>query len=96
MSDRSNRHESSCPAGGDHYAKLAIKPWDAMEAWMTHDEFRGFLLGNVIKYLARKKEGTNDIEKAHHYIEKLLAFLKREEQAIATELPMTDKKCCHD
>jgi len=42
-----------------------------MQAWMTPEEFRGFLKGNVIKYLARTK-GPNDIQKAHHYMEKLL------------------------
>jgi hypothetical protein len=50
---------------------LAVEPWAAMQAWMTPEEFRGFLKGNVIKYLARTK-GPNDIQKAHHYMEKLL------------------------
>ena len=57
--------------GGDHYTRLTIQPWDAMQAWMTPEEFRGFLKGNVIKYLARTK-GPNDLQKAHHYMEKLL------------------------
>lgn len=57
--------------GGDHYKNLAVEPWRAMQAWMTPEEFRGFLKGNVIKYLARTK-GPNDIQKAHHYMEKLL------------------------
>ena len=57
--------------GGDHYKNLAVEPWAAMQAWMTPEEFRGFLKGNVIKYLARTK-GPNDIQKAHHYMEKLL------------------------
>lgn len=57
--------------GGDHYKSLAVEPWAAMQAWMTPEEFRGFLKGNVIKYLARTK-GPNDLQKAHHYMEKLL------------------------
>ena len=24
--------------GGDHYLKLAIQPWDAMECWLTEEE----------------------------------------------------------
>lgn len=57
--------------GGSHYVSLSVEPWDAMEAWMTKDEFIGFLKGNVIKYLARTKN-NNDIDKAGHYMQKLL------------------------
>lgn len=62
-------------AGGDHYKKLKVQPWDAMEAWLTQEEFRGFLKGNIIKYLARANSGKEDhnlmIEKAAHYQQKL-------------------------
>lgn len=58
--------------GGDHYARLGIQPWKAMEAWMGHDEFAGFLRGNVIKYMARRKGGTEDLRKARHYLDKLI------------------------
>lgn len=59
--------------GGTHYQK-AIQPWDAMEAWMTHDEFCGYLRGNVIKYVARYREkgGVEDLKKAKHYLVKLI------------------------
>ena len=60
--------------GGDHYKSLAVEPWDAMQAWMTPEEFRGFLKGNAIKYLARTK-GPNDLQKAHHYMEKLIEVM---------------------
>jgi hypothetical protein len=61
-----------------HYKKLSIQPWDAMEEWLSPDEFRGFLIGNSLKYLARAgKKGPyrEDIQKAHHYLEKLLEML---------------------
>ncbi len=60
--------------GGDHYHALAVQPWDAMRSWLTPEEFRGFLKGNAIKYLAREhaKGGPQDMEKAAHYLEKLL------------------------
>lgn len=60
--------------GGDHYKSKTIQPWDAMQAWMSLDEFRGFLRGNAIKYLAREKDkgGVTDIKKAMHYMKKLL------------------------
>lgn len=62
--------------GGDHYKRLSIQPWDAMQAWMTPEEFAGFLKGNAIKYLARNKNGIEDLEKARHYIDKLIELKK--------------------
>jgi len=60
--------------GGAHYTSKLIQPWEAMEAWMTEDQFKGFLKGNVIKYLARcdDKGGKIDLEKARHYLDKLI------------------------
>jgi hypothetical protein len=56
---------------------LDIQPWEAMESWMTKDEFIGFLRGNIIKYLARAphKGGVEDYRKAKHYLDKLLSLL---------------------
>lgn len=64
--------------GGGHYRTKKIQPWDAMEAWMSPEEFAGFLRGNAIKYLARcnDKGGIEDVKKAQHYIEKLLEVLQ--------------------
>ena len=63
--------------GPSHYTGLDIQPWEAMESWMTKDEFIGFLRGNIIKYLARAphKGGVEDYRKAKHYLEKLLSLL---------------------
>jgi hypothetical protein len=60
--------------GGDHYTGKDVQPWTAMEAWMTAEEFRGFLRGNVIKYVARcnEKGGVQDLQKARHYLTRLL------------------------
>lgn len=65
--------------GGDHYARQSIQPWDAMEAWMTRNEFIGFLRGNAIKYLARmgsKDAASQDARKAEHYCVKLAEMLE--------------------
>lgn len=64
--------------GGAHYTSLSIQPWDAMKAWMSPEQFKGFLLGNAIKYLARceKKGGLQDLEKAAHYLDKLIELEK--------------------
>ena len=62
--------------GGAHYTSKSVQPWQAMEAWMTEEQFKGFLKGNVIKYLARcdDKGGKIDLEKARHYLDKLIEF----------------------
>ena len=58
--------------GGDHYKKLGIEPWEVMEALLTREEFIGFLKGSAIKYAMRQGlKGSDDAEKARHYIQKL-------------------------
>lgn len=55
--------------GGKHYKANAIEPWD-----FIHRNRLGFLEGEAIKHVARhrEKKGREDIEKAIHYLEKLL------------------------
>lgn len=68
---------NSYQIGGDHYRTLEIQPWDAMQAWLSPEAFQGFLLGNAIKYLARhgkKGHPREDLEKARHYLDKLIAL----------------------
>ena len=64
--------------GGEHYTNKSIQPWEAMEAWMSPEQFEGFLRGNVIKYIARykDKDGLKDVHKAKHYLEKLIECLE--------------------
>ena len=66
--------------GGNHYASKAVQPWDAMQAWMSREEFAGYLRGNVIKYMARcnDKGGIEDVKKARHYIDKLIEVLEQD------------------
>ena len=67
MSDANSRM-----VGGDHYTRLSITPWEAMEAWFP-DSFADYLLMNALKYIARDKmDKKEDIEKAVHYLEKWL------------------------
>jgi hypothetical protein len=55
--------------GGDHYKSKAIQPWDYIAA-----NGLGYFEGNVVKYVTRYKEkgGVADLEKAKHYLEKLI------------------------
>lgn len=65
--------------GGDHYLRMGIQPWDAMEKWMSAEAFEGFLRGSAIKYIARSDKKGNKIEdykKARHNLDKLINFLE--------------------
>lgn len=69
---------SNMQIGGTHYMDKKIQPWDAMEAWMSPEQFAGYLRGCALKYLARcdDKGGVEDIKKARHYLDKLIEFLE--------------------
>lgn len=55
--------------GGNHYTSLDIQPWMVIE-----NNNMGFFDGNALKYIMRyrAKGGVKDLEKARHYIEKLI------------------------
>ncbi len=55
--------------GGAHYKALDPQPWDVITAWNL-----SFLAGNVVKYVARApaKGGIEDLQKARHYLDKLI------------------------
>jgi hypothetical protein len=58
--------------GGDHYKTMAMQPWEVMESVLTHQEFIGFLKGNIIKYAMRNgRKDSDDAGKAKHYQKKL-------------------------
>lgn len=56
--------------GGNHYKDMAIQP----VVFIAANEL-GFLEGNIIKYVCRHhaKNGAEDIRKAIHYCELILA-----------------------
>lgn len=49
---------------------LDVEVLDIIKAVLTKEQFEGFLHGNVIKYTLRtnKKNGVEDLEKAHKYL----------------------------
>ena len=82
--------ESAAPAapsvlgiqeGGDHYKKLgAYQPWEVLRRWLTPEEFRGYMKGTAIAYLAREQDkgGMLDIRKAGHTLQGLVELLGAE------------------
>lgn len=57
-----------------HYTTGGIETIDYLKAKMTQEQFRGFLTGNVLKYVSRypHKNGLEDLKKASWYLDKLI------------------------
>lgn len=57
-----------------HYQNMTIQPIQVIESWLTVDQYKGFLLGNVLKYVGRynvqgtHKGGIKDLRKALDYL----------------------------
>ena len=59
----------------EHYCKGGIECIDAIKASMTEEAFKGFLKGNVMKYVYRyesKDKPLQDLQKAKWYLERLI------------------------
>lgn len=59
-----------------HY-KGTIECIDAIESTMSKEAYRGYLKGNVLKYMWRyeKKNGVEDLQKAEWYLKRLIETL---------------------
>jgi hypothetical protein len=68
--DKSSLACSSRQVGGDHYRKMKIQPIEFIAA-----NNLGFFEGTILKYLCRwkAKGGKQDLEKARHYLDVLIA-----------------------
>jgi hypothetical protein len=68
-----------------HYASGGLEAIEAMEASMTPEAFRGFLKGNILKYVWRyeKKNGLEDLEKAKWYLGQLIFALETDQESEA-------------
>ena len=68
------RRLDDAQVGGTHYSAMQVTPWQFLEACLTPEEFRGYLKGEAIVYLARElqKGGRQDVAKAAHVLQKLL------------------------
>ena len=65
--------------GGDHYKIYKIQPTE-----FIHTNSIPFIEGNVIKYILRhrSKNGIEDLKKAKHYIDLLIAYEYENEKSI--------------
>lgn len=68
----------------EHYHPHGIimhEPIEIMKNMMSSEAYRGYLMGNIIKYISRydMKNGVEDLEKAKKYID----FLEAEVQGFS-------------
>ena len=54
---------------------------DYIEDKLTSEQFEGYLVGNIIKYLSRyqKKNGLEDLQKGRWYLNKLISVKENNE-----------------
>lgn len=57
-----------------HYTQGGIETFDILKAKLTKDELRGYLVGNILKYVTRFKfkNGAEDLRKAEWYLKRLI------------------------
>jgi hypothetical protein len=57
-----------------HYTDGGIECIEAIESQQTLEEFRGYLKGNIVKYIWREqhKGGTESLKKAQWYLNRLI------------------------
>lgn len=57
-----------------HYTQGGIETVDYIKAKLTKEQFEGYCIGNVIKYISRyrHKNGVEDLKKARWYLEKAI------------------------
>tara|TARA_R110000868_G_scaffold396995_1_gene669526 strand:+ start:340 stop:597 length:258 start_codon:yes stop_codon:yes gene_type:complete len=58
----------------NHYKQGKVECIDAIESSMTSDQFKGYLKGNMLKYMWRyeNKGGVEDLKKAQWYLNRLI------------------------
>ena len=57
-----------------HYKRLPKETIERIKENLTPEEFKGYLKGNILKYLDRyeNKNGVEDLKKANWYLNKLI------------------------
>lgn len=65
--------ESNNVVHPNHYNRTSVEVIDTIKGMSTTSEYRGFLIGNVVKYISRysMKNGIEDIKKARYYLDLL-------------------------
>lgn len=65
-----------------HYTSGGIECKDAIKAALSPEEFKGWIKGNIIKYIFRErlKNGDEDIRKADKYMDWLIEEIEKKDK----------------
>ena len=74
--------------GGSHYKKGGEEHWDRQ--WRLYG--RGYFVGCITKYVERyhEKNGVQDLQKAQHFLEKLIELENRAADRSCTSISAHD------
>lgn len=64
-------------AGGDHYKRMDVAPWDVIDTWPINERI-AYYRASALKYLMRLNDKDTPLlnaQKAGHYVEKLAEVL---------------------
>ena len=63
-----------------HYTSGKIEVIKIIEDQLTSEEYRGYIKGQVIKYITRErhKNGLEDLKKARWYLDRLIKKMEKE------------------
>jgi len=66
-----------------HYTQGKIECIEAIRSALTPEEYRGFLKGNILKYVWREKhkEGLESLQKAQVYLTWLIQEVQNEDNS---------------
>lgn len=70
VTDSMSTVDDGTAAASPHYNSLGVQPIEVMEDTLTHEEFKGYLKGNMIKYAMRagkKDRMEKDVNKYNQY-----------------------------
>lgn len=82
-----NLHTSGYAKDAEHYKKASKQPIELMHELLTHEQFIGFLHGNIIKYALRlgyKDDRVKEAEKIEQYAHWLVSLLKEDKIEVET------------
>lgn len=62
-----------------HYTSGSIEIIDVMEDQLTPEEYKGYIKGQIIKYVTRErhKNGLEDLKKAQWYLNRYIQYLEK-------------------
>jgi|TARA_R110000744_G_scaffold1213_10_gene4282 hypothetical protein len=80
--DQQSTITENTPINPSHYKAGGMEVMDIMEEKLTVAALRGYLQGNILKYLFRYeyKDGLQDLRKAEWYLKRLITNMENKEK----------------